>query len=67
MNLFDTILSNQSTEEDSEFMPLVSLDEGEESESLEPLPTTIPIAFQAAKYAKSKRAAYNGLWPAKYK
>ncbi len=43
MNLFDTILSNQSTEEDSEFMPLVSLDEGEESESLEPLPTTIPI------------------------
>ncbi len=43
MDLFDKILSNQGTEEDSEFMPLVSLDEGEESESLEPLPKTLPI------------------------
>lgn len=43
MDLFETILSNQGSEEDSEFMPLVSLDEGEESESLEPLPTTVPV------------------------
>lgn len=43
MDIFDVIMNNQNTEEDAEFMPLVSLDEGEESETTETPPERLPV------------------------
>lgn len=43
MDIFDKIINFQGSEEDSEFMPLVSIDEDDNIESHENLPTVLPI------------------------
>lgn len=43
MNIFDKIINFQGTEEDAEFMPLVSIDEDDNLESHENLPSSMPI------------------------
>ena len=41
MDIFDKIINFQGSEEDAEFMPLVSIDEDDNIESHENLPTVL--------------------------
>jgi len=43
MDIFDKIMMAQGTEEDLEFMPMISLDENEETNSGEILPDILPV------------------------